>query len=325
MSDENVRFYKVEILNELNMESTATLPVQGTLEEDLDRAVELLEENIPTYLLVRTDETSNRGTYRYLLCCYVPDRANVRGKMLYASSLTSLRTSLGSDNFSDEIFGTEIEDFTSAGYEAHLAHKNADNPLTEEEQLKKEEGVHGVFVGGGGTSVAYVHGVQFPITQDAVAALDNFAAESVNYVQLSIDVDQEEIQLNESGNQDVSNLVSLVPNNEPRYHLYRWNHTHDGTDYSTVIYCFSCPDGSEGTLAAPIKMRMLYASSKANVQSLLDERSLEVAIKLEISQPNEFSEEEFIRILHPAPVEVAKVKKPSRGGRGGRRLIRNKN
>jgi len=70
----------VEIINELSMESTAQLDVVGSFDEDLDRCVELFEENVPTYVLVRTDDKSTRGTFRYILFCYVPDRANVRKK-----------------------------------------------------------------------------------------------------------------------------------------------------------------------------------------------------------------------------------------------------
>jgi twinfilin-like protein len=322
---DEVRFLKVEIINELSMETTGQIEVGGSLLDDLDRVGELIQENVPTYILARSDEKSTRGTYKYILFCFVPDRAGVRGKMLYASSRTSLRQELGADHFVDEVFGTVLEDFTSQGYASYLEHKNSEAPLTEEEQMKKEERVHGVFEGGAGSSVAYVHGVQFAVAQEVLNALDEFAAGNVNYVQMSIDAQKEEIILNFSENQSVADLPNFVPHDEPRYHVFRWVHTHEGQDFNTVIYCFSCPDGSAGTTASPIKLRMLYATSKSNVTQLFEQRNIEVGLKLEICKADEFSEEELTNTLHPAKVEKKVVKKPTKsGGRGGRRIIRGK-
>jgi len=322
---DNIRFLKVDIINELTMESTAEIEVGGSLEDDLDRVTELIEENTPAYILARTDEKSTRGTFRYILFCYVPDRANVRKKMLYASSRASLRQELGSDHFVDEVFGTVLDDFTREGYTSYLEHKNSAAPLTEEEEMKAEERVYGVFEGGGGTSQAYVHGVQFAVAEEVLSALDDFAAGTVNYVQMSIDAEKEQIILNTSSNHDVSDLPNFVPHDEPRYHVFRWVHSHQDSDFNTVVYCFSCPDGSSGTVASPIKLRMLYASSKANVTALFDQRNIEVNLKLEICKADEFSEDELMNLLHPAPVEKKIVKKPQKaGGRGGRRLIRGK-
>jgi len=309
----------------LTMESTAHVDVAGSLEQDLDRVLELLEENTPTYVLVRTDEKSTRGSFKYILFCFVPDRANVRRKMLYASSRASLRQELGSDHFVDEVFGTVIEDFTKEGYYSYLEHKNSAAPLTAEEEMKAEERAYGVFEGGSGSSVAYVHGVQFAVAPEVLAALDDFASSTVNYVQMSIDAAKEQIILNTSSNHDVSELPEFVPRDEPRYHVFRWSHSHEGTNFNTVVYCFSCPDGSDGTIASPIKLRMLYASSKSNVTALFEQRNIEVNLKLEICKGEEFSEEELMNILHPAPVEKKVVKKPQKSaGRGGRRLIRGK-
>ena len=314
--DASARFLKVEIIDELEMRETDRVASVGTMIEDLDLVAQILVENEPCYVLCRTDDETSRG-FKYMLFCFVPDYGKVRQKMLYASSRTALRQGLGADNFSEEIFGTEIDDFTAAGYERYLEHKNSENPLTEKEIKLKEEREYGVFEGGAGSSVAYVHGVQFPIDEAVLAALDQFAHGDVNYVQMSIDADKEEIILNTAGNHGVEEMEGFCPNNEPRYHLYRWQYNHEGTDHTVVIYCFSCPDGSEGTLASPIKLRMLYASSKSNVAFLFEERDIEVGLKLEICRGSEFSLEELMQERHPVLVERKAVKKPS--GPGGSR------
>jgi hypothetical protein len=40
------------------------------------------------------------------------------------------------------------------------------------------------------------------------------------------------------------------------------------SDWNVTVYIYSCPDGSNGKKSAPIRMRMLYSSSKANVASI---------------------------------------------------------
>jgi twinfilin-like protein len=54
-----------------------SLDVSGSLEEDLPLISDLLEDNVPSYLLVRMDHPS----VEWLAIFYVPDSAKVRDKV----------------------------------------------------------------------------------------------------------------------------------------------------------------------------------------------------------------------------------------------------
>ena len=52
-------------------------PPSGTLEQDLDKLGDILEENVPAYILVRLDDPPTE----WLAVYYVPDSAKVRDKV----------------------------------------------------------------------------------------------------------------------------------------------------------------------------------------------------------------------------------------------------
>jgi len=255
---------------------------------------------------------------------YVPDKAKVRDKMLYASSVATLKQQLGSSLFTEDIFGTVPNDINSKGYQAHVQHKDAAVPLTEEEKQKKEERLEGVFTGGAGTASAYVHGVAFPVDQDVRDCLVDFKAGNLNYVQLDIDMAKETIILADAQNCSIAEASRLFPNNLPRFHFYRWDHDHEGEQVSSIVFIYSCPDGSHGTTSAPVKHRMLFSSSKANVASIIEGIGYQINAKLEINSGVEFNEEELRGLLHPAKAEAKKVvAKPK--PQAARKLIRGAN
>jgi len=244
----------------------------------------------------------------------------LKKKMIYASTRSNLKSQLGDDYFVDEIFGSVPADFTQKGYESFIKHKEADVPLTREEEIIKEEREQGIFVGGSGMGGAYAHGIAFPVDDNVESAMDSFFAGENNYVGLTIDTDAERVCLIESTNIDIDQLGSFVPNDEPRFHFFKYDHEHLGDNLSSLIYVYSCPDGSKGTISCPVKKRMLFSSSKANVSSLATSRGGNIDLKLEVNNGEDVSAHEINILLHPAKVEKKKINKPT--PRGGRKLIR---
>jgi len=244
--------------------------------------------------------------------------------MLYSSSKYNLRTQLGDDVFTDELFGTVPNDFSMEGYQSFVRHKNASAPLTKEEEKIKEDREQGVFVGGGGTGGAYQHGIAFPVDDDVHRAIDDLKNGSLNYVQITIDVDAERINLCEATSISIDELASKIPINEPRFHFFSYGHDHEGENFNSLIYIYSCPDGSKGTISAPVKMRMLFSSSKANVSSLVTGRDMSITLKLEVNNGEDVQQTEIYNQIHPPKVDAPKkINKPT--PRGGRKLIRNNN
>ena len=92
----------------------------------------------PCYILFRLDTKGPNGV-EWVLLCYVPDKAKVKDKMIYAATRSTLKLQLGSQFFAEDIFGTVPSDFTKDGFEAHVRARKSDAPLTESELLKRSQ------------------------------------------------------------------------------------------------------------------------------------------------------------------------------------------
>jgi len=72
-------------------------------------------------------------------------------------------------------------------------------------------------------------------------------------------------------------------------------------------------------------MRMLYSSSKAAVAEIMTQVGSKIDGRLEVNSGEDLDEEELINLLHPqAAAKKQEFSKPSRPGKGGRKLIRDK-
>jgi len=321
LSSKDKRFIKVVIQND-EIIDTASKPVRGTFEQDLALIPELLEKDNACYLLVRMDSEGSFG-FHWALFCYVPDKSKVKDKMLYASSRGNLKQQLGSTYFNQEVFGTVFADFSKEGYQQHVSSQKMEAPLTEQEQMKQREAESGeIYTGGAST---YVHGVAFPVDAAVVDAVKKLPGGSINYVQVAIDVNNERITLSAAKTIPLSGLSKEIPIDEPRFHFFAHKHTFEGAQLISYVFVFSCPDGSNGTKSAPVKHRMLYSSSKANVANILTSTlpGSTADARLEINSPSDISEELVVDTLHP-PKEEKKESfaKPTRAGKGARKLIR---
>ena len=66
------------------------------------------------------------------------------------------------------------------------------------------------------------------MTNKAVDAIRNYKDGKTNYVQLSINISKEIIDLEDQKGLEVDQLPSRVPDDEPRYHVFQFAHTHEG-------------------------------------------------------------------------------------------------
>ncbi|KAH3759439.1 actin-binding protein, cofilin/tropomyosin family protein [Pelomyxa schiedti] len=319
------RLIKVLIKNDELIDVDSMAPV-GAFEEDFVRVEDFLDAKDPCVILFRHDEKNENG-YRWLMLCYVPDVSKVKDKMTYASSRGHLKQGLGGGLFMHEIFGTVKSDFSFNGYEAYVRMKLSAAPLTESEQAMHAEVAQSATEASmsGGANSSMVHGVSFKADPGAQSAVSELCSNSgdVNYVRLAIDMDKELIILVEKMNITLSDLPSRVPNDVPAFHFFRWDHTHEDTQFHSIIYVYSCPDGSGSTRSAPVKMRMLYSSSKQGAEALVESCGVKVSLKLEVNAGSELSDEVIANELHPPPVtKKATFTKPSAPGKGPRRLTK---
>jgi len=321
LTSEQTRFIKAQIVNEEVVPIT-TSPLSSNFEDDLDKVPEFLDPTDPSYVLFRLDEKNSSG-YIWVLMCYVPDKAKVRDKMTYASTRATVRRSLGGSYFGYEMFGTLPNEFNRQGYKTFMTMQKAENPLTWTERQSIQEKEQGVFVGG--TSTAYIHGVSFPVESSATQALQDLLSGGKNYVQLAIHVESEKIVLDHTSDVTIDTLGGEVPtNDQPRFHFFRYDHTFEDDELKSIIMVFSCPDGTGGTERASVKLRMLYSSSKANIENILTSLGGKVVVKLEVNSAEEVTADAILAILHPQKEEEKKAfAKPKGPSKGGKRLIRN--
>jgi len=312
---------KVVIENEQTLTPVTTVAGTNNWEKDFDLTKQLLDAKVPCYLLFRTDEKNAQGFYQFYILRYVPDSAPVRAKMLSSSTIATLKSTLGSNYFVDDIFGTNADDFSSKGFADYVKHKNAPAPMTSMEEQTAEEIERGVFAGGGGTSSAYAHGVAFPVDDAVIHALDSMNSGQCNYVQVGVNVDNERIIHFESATIGIDDCKTKIPLNEPRFHFFNWEHEHEGETITSLIFCYSCVlTGTKGQISAPVKHRMLYSTSKANVVSVAENRGMQIACKIEVNSVDEFSAAEILPVLHPPKAEAKKTfTKPK--PQGTRKLI----
>jgi len=297
-------------------------------EEELDKVPALCDPADACYILYRTDVECDGG-YQWALFCYVPDRCKVRQKMLYASTRAELKLSIGSGSFAYDLFGTVPDDFSHKGFDAFVTMQKSEAPLTESEETRLAEILQAsAEVGDGGASQSViVHGVSFVPHEEAKTAIARVLdpSESENYAQLGLDESTEKIILRKTSTLALSDIQSVIPNDVPAFHVLRYSHDHEGNHLDSVIFIYSCPDGSGNTKSAPVKSRMIYSSSKQGIESLMEEAGHKPDLKMEINDGElDISEEIIINKIHPPPiVKKASFAKPKAGGRGPRRLVRN--
>lgn len=280
----------------------------------------LLEEKMPCYIFLRYDSQNNLG-YEWLFISWSPDFSQVRDKMLYAATRHTLKTEFGGGEIKEDLFGTVTEDVTYSGYQKHLQAQMAPAPLTmaeEELQLIKQNEVN-VHM----DSLAQtMQGIAFPLSDEAKDGLVRFQNKQCSYVQLSLDLVGEMVNLASAASIKVSELASQIPTDTARYHLFWFPHTHEGDYTESPVFIYSMPG-----YKCSIKERMLYSSCKSPlvnyIQSQLD---IPLAKKMEIDDPSELTEEFIYDEIHPkvnvARQAFAKPKGPA--GRGPRRITKPK-
>ncbi|KAL1925027.1 uncharacterized protein VTP21DRAFT_4681 [Calcarisporiella thermophila] len=286
-----VRLIRISIRDE-SLVVSRTERVQNNWEQDFSYVYDSLEEKTPCYILYRMDTKSASAVdYEWIFLCYVPDSAKVRDKMLYASTRATLTKELGDSRFVDAMYGTDARDFTLEGYRQHLAHKNAEAPLTERErelaEVKNAETVASEQLLTSSSRRNHAAGVTFPLSADALDALRALSIKEErnhNLVQLSIDAKSETIQLDSTAQIDLSAdenaLANAISAESPRYSIFAF--AHQGEE--AFVFAYTCPSKSK------IRERMLYSSCKACVlQALEAEAGLRVSLKLETNDPAELT------------------------------------
>lgn len=305
----SLRFFKVKIENEALVPAEYSTP-KKSWEEDLDVLVQpVLEEKEPCYIFYRLDTYNVQSNYLWVFMSYTPDFAPVKLKMLYAATKATIKKAFDASAIVEDMAATSKDELSLAGYKKFEEAKNAAPPLTDAEQELKmlsENEDHADV--GTATRHSHLHGIAFPVQKEVMDAVTKFKNGSVTYVQMSVDVKKEVINLESCQDDlDANSIAGLVPEDSPRYHLFSFKHTYEGDYQEAVVFIYSSPG-----FKSSIKERMLYSSCKEPLVSALEE-SLGKPIdkKMEITNGSELSESSIMEEVHPKKTIVrAKFLKP---------------
>jgi len=156
---------------------------------DLSSLTSLITDVEATYIILRRYADASDG---FVAVTYIPNTANVRSKMLFASTRLTLVRELGSERFRETIFATTKAELTAEGWRKHDKHGEVKAPLTQEEQALQgvKEAEADASRGTGARSSHVSSGVNFPISEEALRALKGLGGGSENLVQLvwSLDI-----------------------------------------------------------------------------------------------------------------------------------------
>jgi len=179
----------------------------------------------------------------------------------------------------------------------------------------------------GTAATQIVRGVAFDAESGVAEAVAGILdpSSSDNYVRLALDQTTEKITLaDKKVIKDLAELGPQCPMDMPAFHLFRYSHEHEDKHYDTIIFIYSCPDGSGKTKSAPIKARMTYSSCKGAIEALVTDAGKTVDVRLEINDgEHDLDPQDVKNAVHPPPiVKKAAFAKPKPKGKGPRRLTK---
>ncbi|PTB46148.1 uncharacterized protein TrAFT101_004375 [Trichoderma asperellum] len=291
-----------------------TIPgISSDFGQNLSVLEPFIKPDVALYAILRRYEDSPR----FVAVTYVPDAANVRQKMLFASTRLTLTRELGTEHFRETPFMTMAHELTEKGFKAHDAHNALEAPLTEEEktlgEVKRAE-----QEAGSGTAIREIHlskSLTMPVNEDAITAMKEVAEGQKAAATLKINAATERVELapDSLDPSSLANLIKSISPVEPRFTFYRFTHTHEGTEQTPVLFFYTCP-ATAGNKA--IKNRMLYPLMKRAVLTIAEqEAGITLEKKFEVEDPSELTEEEVLNDLHPKKVVSSGFSRPKRPGR----------
>lgn len=314
--DGKIRAFKIIIKDE-ELILAGSSETKYAWEDDYDKFIlPLIEHQQPCYVFFRLDSQNEAG-YEWVLISWSPDNSPVRQKMLYASTKATLKKEFGGGQIKHELFGTLREDVNLRGYKKHVESELAPQPLNPSEeamlQLKMDEA-------GVDSKHQTMQGVAFPVSDDVINALCDMKDDRISYVQMSIDMEKEEINLEQRLSIDINQLKENVPSDHARYHLFCMPHYYEGDEFKSIVFIYSVPGYN-----CSVKERMLYSSCKAPLLNVIENKiGIELAKKVEVDNAEELTEEFLIDHIHPKQnIYKPKFSKPKGPlNRGARRLVK---
>ena len=247
--------------------------------EESDFAAAKLELDVaePCYLLFRSDASE------WTLISYVPDAGSVKLKMLYSSAKDTLRKALGgAERLPKEMHFSSLEEVALIEEQSATARAAEQAVLMTETERLKIEGNRLEAAEAAGEKLSSVVGLSFPLDEAAKSGFATFVTGETDVLILGIDAETIVCRATAPAT-PVAALVPMLPA-EPCYCLYRWTHEREGSSKTSVLFMYLCPE------EAPVRAKMLHASTKSTIVQSLPSLGIEVAKSIEGLERSEITD-----------------------------------
>jgi len=316
-----VRWIKAIIVEEDVVFVTSAL-FGSNIQSDFASFNSHLQPKEPCYIMFRLEDAAGTSSnvQRWVWITYCPDVAQIRSKMLIASTRELAKKQLGLNYFWKEMGAALPSEVSWEHLQSIVVRKEADDALTVTEVALRSEATAEVHHG---VSREYVHSVQFPVDKQVFAALEKLKSGRVTFIQLLVDPEKETIDLGKSGSISVDDLTREVSSDTPTFTLFRWKHEHDEVNEEAYLFIYCCPQDSK------VRLKMLFSTVAKAALSAIESAGITVTKKVEVEDPSELTEENLRQELHPQAAERPtqnsggqKFAKPARPGRGRARITK---
>ena len=256
------------------------------------------------------------------LYSYIPDTAAVKSKMLYASSRAPLLKALGGEqkipreaNWT-ELSEAKFDDGTAQSCDDRKAEEH--DLMTEVERLKIQADQQQAIEAAGDKISS--GGLALPTTPEASTALSGFKDGSLGVLVLAISGETVGLKASAAA-ATPTELQGHIPKGDACYCLYRWAHERNGESKSSVLFLYMCAE------EAPVRTKMLHASTKGPFLSSLASMGLEVVKAIEGLETSELTDAELTGQVYAAEAAAAQAAaaQPTitkAAPKGGRKLVK---
>lgn len=306
--DDSVGFLRLGIADEAFV-VVSRGGAQGSAAGNFDAAAADMPAEEPSYVLVKD------GAGKWVMVNFVPPDAQVKQKMLFASSRADLKEGLGAQLFTEDFFISEKGEMSHAEYEASLRSHDSAELMTADERVKQDAHQSSMREMGGGSTQSAISDLPIKVDASASGALASFKDGKAQAVVLEVDPEKELLSGTESKDASPEGLAGALKPDDPQYVLFRFAHEHQGKKSSAPVFLYYCPD------SAKPRAKMMSATFRSMVVRIVEDAGVADAKSMEISDPRELTAAAVQTMLHPAEVVEKKFSKPSRPGKPARRRM----
>lgn len=271
---------------------------KGLVDEALFASVKpTLEDKIPVYTCMKQGE-------KWLMAKYVPDNSSPKQRMIYAASVSALKTGLGGSKFYAIDFQITLADEMTFEEYSDSINTDRENVMSFEEKEKRETAKHSAHQMGT-NQTAVLAGVPIKFSDDAEGYFDQLKAGEIPSMELVLDTEEEIISIGKTDSKTVADILNLFPEAEPRYFLQMNEHKdREGNDGKKLIFVYYCPS------KAPPKMKMVYSTCKRHIMACLKAKEFGASVNIECNTKDEFTEEIVMDEMYPKAAVDTTFKKP---------------